>query len=397
MGSLRIRILTVPVDSCAKDLSSRSCILRIRTARKLMNRELSFFRKRLFPGQNFLIPVILRPDLVKLLRITPCPNLFLSFFFFQKCRIPDFLFGRRRNRLFFRRSGRNASCRCFLMDVLSGFLLRNIRHCVLHADIVHFFPGRSVPGRMPVHSGKRFIFRQIGVPHVLRRFPSSFLILKTLSLSALPLKVLIPCAALIIVRTRSFLIGILFQIVVLFELFRMLLAVPLFLFHSLQTVKARIHCLVPGKLQNGSLRKNIDTSHCSHQKDQNGSKGLQKPVQNKGNGSADDSASRSSLQTSRIDSCRIISGHSRKIGSDQFGKNTDDQEKAQNCQNLCRNLGIPLTHQHIIKIQAKPQNRKNIGHHSGQAEHQSGEKAPYDSKIHEIAQEKKNHQRKKRD
>ena len=177
----------------------------------------------------------------------------------------------------------------------------------------------------------------------------------------------------------------------------MLLAVPLFLFHSLQTVKARIHCLVPGKLQNGSLRKNIDTSHCSHQKDQNGSKGLQKPVQNKGNGSADDSASRSSLQTSRIDSCRIISGHSRKIGSDQFGKNTDDQEKAQNCQNLCRNLGVPLTHQHIIKIQAKPQNRKNIGHHSGQAEHQSGEKASYDSKIHEIAQEKKNHQRKKRD
>ena len=365
-----------------------------------MNRELSFFRKRPFPGQNFLVPVILRPDLVKLLRITPCPNLFLSLFFFQKCRILHFLFRRRRNRLFFRRNGRNVSCRCFLIfliEVLSGFLLRNIRHRVLLAGIVHFFPGRSVLGRMSVHSGKRFILRQIGIPHVLRRFPSSFLILKTLSLSALPLKVLIPCAALIIVRTRSFLIGILFQIVVLFELFRMLLAVPLFLLHPLQAVKARIHCLVPCKLQNGPLRKNIDTSHCSHQKDQNGSKALQKPVQNKGNGSADDSPSRSSLQASGIDSCRIISGYRRKIGSDQFGKNTDDQEKAKNCQNLCHNLGVPLTHQHIIKVQTKPQNRKNISHHSGQAEHQSGEKAPYNSKIHEIAQEKKNHQRKKRD
>ena len=188
-----------------------------------------------------------------------------------------------------------------------------------------------------------------------------------------------------------------FRILAVLEFLRMLLPVAVFLFPPLQTMKSRIHCLVPRKLQNGALGENIGAAYRSNQKDQDGSERLEQPVQHKGKGSAQDAAAGAFLGASRIDSGRIVSGLRGQVRSDQLRKNADDEEQPQNRQNLGCDLVIALAHQYIVQVQAEHQNRKQVRHHSGQAEHQVGEKASHNTEVHEIAQKQENHQRKKRD
>ncbi len=241
---------------------------------------------------------------------------------------------------------------------------------------------------------KGFICRQIGIPHAGNpaiRSPLFFLELLsgTAPLLLLP-KLPVAPSALLIMRRRKVFSRILLRIVrVLFPVTRLFLL-------PLQSVKSGIHRLVPGQLQNGSLRQNINTADAGHQQHQNRAKGLEQLVHGIGDRAADDAAADAVFHAPSVNGGGRKAGLGGHVRSEQLCQDAEDQIQADKSQDLGRNPVIVCLAEDIIQIPSCNKNRENIGGYAEHSEHKAGEKAPDDAKTHEIAQEQENHGGKQR-
>lgn len=198
-------------------------------------------------------------------------------------------------------------------------------------------------------------------------------------------ELLIAPAALLIVRGRQVLFGIALGIV------RMLFPEARLFLLSLQTVKPRIHRLLSGQLQDGSLRQNVNAADAGDQQHENRAEGLEKLIHGIRQCSAENAAAGAVLHAPSVNGGRRITALRSHIRPEQLGQDAKDQIQPGKSQNFRMNPVVVCLTEDIIQIPPGNQNGKDIGSHTDQSEHKIGKEGPDDAKAHEIAQKQEDH------